>query len=156
MQDKGKELLEKWRKKRATQYAKDLGGLEIDIYPSEETYRVGDDLRLHVDFVNRGDLSVIFGRPNMRSILDVSMKDQSGNQLPVKPYRDKMIGGGPMNEIKPGERYPELIHINNYVEITKPGIYQVTVQTKGDYYSRMKVNKRTITIKVEEKKEEDK
>ena len=56
-----------------------------------------------------------------------------------------------MNEIKPGEKYPELIHINNYVEITKPGIYQVTVQTKGDYYSRMKVNKRTITVKVEEK-----
>jgi hypothetical protein len=33
--DKGKELLEKWRKKRAAQYAKGLDALEIEIYPSE-------------------------------------------------------------------------------------------------------------------------
>jgi hypothetical protein len=110
---------------------------------------MGDDLRLHVDFVNQGDLAVILGRPNMRRILDISMMDQSGNQLPVKPYRDRMIGGGPMNEIKPGEKYFEIIHLNNYVEITNPGTYEVTVQTKGEKYNRMRINKRTITIKIE-------
>jgi hypothetical protein len=135
------------------QYSKDPGEFEMEIHSTKETYRVGHALWLRIDFINRDDFPFIFGRPEMRRILNVSMTDDSGNQLPVKSYKDRMNGGGPMNEIKPGEKYSDVIDLLNYVEITNPGTYEVTVETKGDYYSRMRINKRKITIKIEEKRE---
>jgi hypothetical protein len=110
---------------------------------------------VRVSFINKSAHTIYISPFSLHDIIDFSVSDSSGNRLPARVENRKSNSvGGYEEEIKPWRTFSRTFSLKQWVEIKSPGVYRVTVNTKGKVFSQMKKNEASMTITVEEKKDE--
>jgi hypothetical protein len=147
------EDLRRARAQRIEERKKQMQNVDLEISRMQETYLLGKPIEIRIAFINRSDEVIPLGNFYISNIINVSVTDRTGNQIPAILRPIITFHSGPRRKGKNLGKFETVIDLNDYAEIKHAGVYQVTIQTKGEIYGQMKINNRSITITVEEKKE---